>query len=101
MAKEIIKENKVPMTLFVGMGGIGSKIIKGVAEKCRGSENDNINFVVLDTNVNDLTAVKSSGKKIYYVQTSNTKSVGDYLKHDEDALENWFPRNSVMYSKTV
>ena len=56
---------------------------------------------MLDTNVNDLTAVKSSGKKIYYVQTSNTKSVGDYLKHDEDALENWFPRNSVMYSKTV
>ena len=101
MGKEIIKENYVPMTLFVGMGGIGSRIVKGVAEKCRGSENDNINFVVLDTNVNDLSKVKNSGKKIYYVQTSNTKSVGDYLKHDKDAFDNWFPRNSVMYSKTV
>ncbi len=101
MAKEIVKENYVPMTLFVGMGGIGSRIVKGVAEKCRGSETDNVNFVVLDTNVNDLSNVKKSGKQIYYVQTSNTKSVGDYLKHDKDAFDNWFPRNSVMYSKTV
>ena len=100
-SKEIIKENHVPATLFVGLGGIGSEVVKRVAEKCRGSETDNVNFVVFDTNVNDLANITKSGKKIYAVQTSNTQSVGDYLDYDEDALRNWFPKNAVLYDKTV
>ena len=80
---------------------LDQEYIKNVAEKCRGSETDNVNFVVFDTNVNDLSNIRKSEKHIYYAQTSNTKSVGDYLKHEKDALDNWFPRNSVIYSKTV
>ncbi len=100
-SKEIIKENQVPATLFVGLGGIGSAVVKRVAEKCRGTETDNVNFVVFDTNVNDLANITKSGKRIYAVQTSNTQSVGDYLDYDEDALRNWFPKNAVLYDKTV
>ncbi len=99
--KENIKENKVPATLFVGLGGIGSSVVRKVAEKCRGSETENVNFIVFDTNVNDLNRISGSGKKIYCVQTSNTQSVGDYLDYDKDALDNWFPKNAVLYDKTV
>lgn len=97
---EKLKENYVPRTLFVGLGGTGSAVVQMLAKKCRGSEMDNVSFVVLDTNVNDLEKV-SNGQKIYAIQTSNTQSVGDYLNYDQDALKNWFPKNPVLYDKTV
>lgn len=102
MSKEIIKENIVDApTLFIGVGGTGCNIVKRVAEICRPGEKENINFVCLDTNVNDLSSVAKSSAHIYYVQTSNTQTVGDYLDYDQDALKNWFPKNAVMYDKTV
>lgn len=102
MSKEIIKENVVAApTLFIGVGGTGCNIVKRVAEKCRPGEKENINFVCLDTNVNDLSDIAKSSAHIYYVQTSNTQTVGDYLDYDQDALKNWFPKNAVMYDKTV
>ena len=102
MAKEILKPNEVKApTLFIGVGGTGGKIVKKVAEMCRPEEKTNVNFAVLDTNVNDLTNVASSESKIYYVQTSTTQTVGDYLNYDQDALRNWFPKNAVIYDKTV
>lgn len=102
MAKENVKVNQVDApTLFIGVGGTGCNIVQKVAEMCRPGETDNISFVCLDTNVNDLSTISKSKAKIYYVQTSNTQTVGDYLSYDEDALKNWFPKNAVIYDKTV
>lgn len=102
MAKEILKENILDaQTLFIGVGGTGSRIIKRVHDLCRPGEIENINFVFLDTNVNDLANVTKDGSHVYFVQTSNTQTVGNYLDYDSDALQNWFPKNAVMYDKTV
>lgn len=102
MAKERIKENVIDApTLFVGVGGTGCRIVRRVAEMCRPGEQENINFVCLDTNVNDLASVSGSRSHIYTVQTSNTQTVGNYLDYDADALNNWFPKNAVLYDKTV
>lgn len=102
MAKEILKENVLDaQTLFIGVGGTGSRIIKRVHDLCRPGEIENINFVFLDTNVNDLANVTKDGSHVYFVQTSNTQTVGNYLDYDSDALQNWFPKNAVMYDKTV
>ena len=102
MAKELIKENVIEApTLFVGVGGTGCRIVKRVAEMCRPGETENINFVCFDTNVNDLANVAGSESHIYTVQTSNTQTVGNYLDYDADALNNWFPKNAVLYDKTV
>lgn len=68
---------------------------------CRPGERENVNFVCLDTNVNDLASVSGSRSHIYTVQTSNTQTVGNYLDYDADALNNWFPKNAVLYDKTV
>ena len=98
MAKENIKINKVEApTLFIGVGGTGCDIVTRVAEMCRPGETENISFVCLDTNVNDLSSVAKSHAHIYHVQTSNTQTVGDYLAYDQDALRNWFPKNAVIY----
>ena len=102
MSKEKVMINQVEApTLFIGVGGTGCDIVKQVAEMCRPGETENVNFVCLDTNVNDLLSVQRSAAKIYYVQTSNTQTVGDYLAYDQDALKNWFPKNAVIYDKTV
>lgn len=83
------------------MGGTGCKIVKKVADLCTPEEKDNINFLCLDTNVNDLSSVANGKSKIYWVQTSNTQTVGNYLDYDEEARKKWFPKNAVMYDKTV
>ena len=102
MAKERIKENVIDApTLFVGVGGTGCRIGRRVAERRRPGERENLNFVCLDTNVNDLASVSGSRSHIYTVQTSNTQTVGNYLDYDADALNNWFPKNAVLYDKTV
>ncbi len=102
MAKENLKINQVEApTLFIGVGGTGCDIVKRVAELCRPGETDNISFVCLDTNVNDLSSILKSKAKIYHVQTSNTQTVGDYLSYDEGARKDWFPKNAVIYDKTV
>ncbi len=100
--KEKLKPNEVAApTLFVGVGGTGSKIVKKVADLCRDEEKENINFLCLDTNVNDLSNVANAKSKIFWVQTSNTQTVGSYLDYDEEARKKWFPKNAVMYDKTV
>ncbi len=102
MKNENLKDNIVDApTLFVGVGGTGCRIVKRVAELCQPGEVENISFVCLDTNVNDLSTVENSKAHIYAVQTSTTQTVGDYLDYDLDALRNWFPKNAVMYDKTV
>ena len=100
--KENLKPNEVVApTLFVGVGGTGCKIVKKVADLCAPEEKENINFLCLDTNVNDLSAVANGKSKIYWIQTSNTQTVGSYLDYDEEARKKWFPKNAVMYDKTV
>ena len=102
MSTEKIKSNSVAArTLFVGVGGTGSKIVTRVAEMCRPGETENINFVCMDTNANDLRNVKKSSANLYYIQTSSTQTVGDYLYYDSDARTRWFPKNTVLYPKTV
>lgn len=100
--RENLKPNEVAApTLFVGVGGTGCKIVKKVADLCAPEEKENINFLCLDTNVNDLSDVANGKSKIYWVQTSNTQTVGSYLDYDEEARKKWFPKNAVMYDKTV
>lgn len=100
--KEILKANEVSApTLFVGVGGTGCKIVKKVADLCATEEKENINFLCMDTNVNDLSSVSSGKSKIFTIQTSNTQTVGSYLDFDDEARKKWFPKNAVMYDKTV
>ena len=102
MSSEKVVSNQVDVrTVFIGVGGIGSDIVRLVAEMCKPGETENVNFVCLDTNANDLRSVKNSEAKIYFVQTSTTQTVGNYLNYDKDALHNWFPMSKVMFNKTV
>ena len=101
IVKEKIKCNETVETLFVGVGGIGSDIVTRVANRCRGTEADNIKFVAMDTNAGDLKCVKQSKANIVVIQTSSSQTVLDSLKKDEDARKNWFPNNTTLYPKAL
>lgn len=100
MKKEKTQPNIAEPTLFVGVGGIGSKIVKGVAEMCGSDNIDAVRFVTLDTDVNDLTKLES-GAVVTTIQTSSPRSVRDYLEDDTEAKEDWFPVNNIINDKTV
>ena len=71
-SKEKVQANKVNAPiLFIGVGGIGSKIVKGVADRAINDDTGNIRFVVMDTDVNDLLSV-NKGAEIVAIQTSST-----------------------------
>lgn len=98
---EKIQPNKVNApTLFVGVGGVGSRIVKGVAKLSVKDDTSNIRFIVMDTDANDLLQM-NKGIKITAVQTSSPSTVGEYLECDADAKENWFPENEMLNPKPV
>lgn len=99
--KEKVEANKVNApTLFIGTGGIGCRIIKGIADRCVKDDTSNIRFLAMDTDVNDLTSI-NKGAKIVTIQTSSTSTVESYLDNDREAKHNWFPENKMLDSKTV
>ena len=100
MSTEKIKGNKVAATLFVGVGGIGSKIIREGSELAKNDDLSKARFVILDTDVNDLS--KADGDiNITAIQTSSPRTIRDYLIQDDDAREEWFPNNMIINGKTV
>jgi len=100
MKKERLQPNKVEATLFVGLGGIGSRIIKGVRERCVYDSLENVQFVTMDTDVNDLERIEN-GPSIVAIQTSSSRSVAAYLRNDTVAKNEWFPENKILDGKTV
>lgn len=100
--KEDLKPNEVNASyLFLGIGGAGCDIIKRVAKRCHPSERENISFLCMDTDVNDLKRIKDELPFVHVIQTSTTQTVGSFLDNDTDARKRWFPKSAVMYDKTM
>lgn len=97
--KEKIQPNKLNAPiLFIGTGGRGSDIIKGIAKRAVNDDTSNLRFVVMDTDANDLL---SANYGVIPIQTSSTSFVGSYLNNDKDAKMNWFPENKMLDAKNV
>jgi hypothetical protein len=89
-------------TLIVGLGGIGSKISAKLSEMITDERiRERINFVVFDTDANELDQIKRKHPHIRTVQTSTNMTVGDYLHLDAFTRDNSFPVNPNLYRKTL
>lgn len=100
--KEELKPNEVNAAyLFLGIGGAGCDIVKRIAKRCHPSERENISFLCMDTDVNDLKRIKDELPFVHVIQTSTTQTVGSFLDNDDDARKRWFPKSAVMYDKTM
>ena len=97
--KENLQGNEVIATLYVGVGGIGSDIVREVVDlaKASGDNLDRARFVTLDTDVGSL---KNSDDGVYItpIQTSSQRTIRDYLVQDDDARTEWFPNNMIINS---
>ncbi|MBO4950822.1 MAG: hypothetical protein J6E38_07400 [Clostridia bacterium] len=99
---EDLKPNEVNAAyLFLGIGGAGCDIVKRIAKRCHPAERENISFLCMDTDVNDLKRIKDELPFVHIIQTSTTQTVGAFLDNDEDARKRWFPKSAVMYDKTM
>ena len=99
---EELKPNEVNAAyLFLGIGGAGCDIVKRIAKRCHPAERENISFLCMDTDVNDLKRIKDELPFVHIIQTSTTQTVGAFLDNDEDARKRWFPKSAVMYDKTM
>ena len=89
-------------TLIIGLGGIGSQITAKLSAMINDErQRERINFVVFDTDVNELNKIKRDNPFIRTVQTSTNMTVGDYLHLDEFTRDNSFPVNPNLYRKTL
>ncbi len=99
---EELKPNEVNAAyLFLGIGGAGCEIVKRIAKRCHPAERENISFLCMDTDVNDLKRIKDELPFVHIIQTSTTQTVGAFLDNDDDARKYWFPKSAVMYDKTM
>ncbi len=99
MAKFITNAHEVRVpTLLIGIGGIGGRIVSGVYDQLNDFDKDYVEMLVLDTNVNDLSELEEKG--ITVVQTSENRTVQDYLVNNQQYLE-WFPVNPLINSKNL
>ncbi len=99
---EELKPNEVNAAyLFLGIGGAGCDIVKRIAKRCHPAERENISFLCMDTDVNDLKRIKDELPFVHIIQTSTTQTVGAFLDNDDDARKRWFPKSAVMYDKTM
>lgn len=92
---------KTAPTLFVGLGGTGSDIVKRVARKVSEQERRNVAFAVLDTDINDLRKIEKEYPFIKTIQTSQGRTVGEFLEYDKRAKEEWFPTNPILNKKPL
>ncbi|MCQ2536834.1 MAG: tubulin-like doman-containing protein [Lachnospiraceae bacterium] len=88
-------------TLLIGLGGTGSKIIEKVSKMVTPEERNNIAFAVFDTDINELDTIQRRNPFIKTIQTSTKQTVGEYLKQDTHARDEWFPVNAILNGKTL
>ena len=88
-------------TLIVGLGGMGWKIVKMVADMTSPAQRKNIKFVVIDTDANELGALRSSSFPGRIIQTSARMTVKGYLHNDPYAKEHWFPVHPLLDNKVL
>lgn len=88
-------------TLLVGLGGTGSKVICNVAELVSEEQRKRIEFVAIDTDINELGEVVRNYPFVRTIQISSRMTVGEYLEINKHARDTWFPVNKMLNSKVV
>lgn len=87
-------------TIMIGLGGTGSEIVARVAQLANAEQKRRICFICLDTDVNDLNKLKQMCPNIVIIQISAPYTIGDYLKTNTNARDNWFPCHNILMGKT-
>lgn len=101
--KRIAKNQEaIPPNIFIGLGGEGCRMVARLAEISKKNKADAkyLGFIAIDTDVNELRKIKNQSRDVITIQTSSRMTIGEYLKYDENARENWFPINDIILDKT-
>lgn len=93
-------------TLVIGLGGTGCNIVERVVERMERealsnskAEDLNVEYVIMDTDVNKLASTAKKHPQIRVIQTSPRGTVGNALDSNEFARSEWFPLNESLMGK--
>lgn len=87
-------------TIIIGLGGIGSDICCRVSKLVKDEgQRRRIRFVCIDTDVNDLNQRKAEDPEVITIQTSAPYLISEYMAHNKNARENWFPVHNLLMGK--
>ncbi len=100
MSKKANK-TRLPSTLILGLGGTGCKIVSKVEQLATPEQRKYIRFVHLDTDANELRAIKMKSPGSFIIQTSTRITVGQALRSDVEAREKSFPLNRQLLNKPL
>lgn len=88
-------------TLIIGIGGQGGRVIDRIARSTSLEDSQNVAFMVMDTDVNDLDRIHRRDSRIRIVQTSYRSTVGGALETNRSAREGWFPTSPGILRKSL
>lgn len=95
-------------TVIIGLGGIGSEIVERIERMTQNKKHpskryvrDNIEFVIIDTDENDIRQRRKQGYNGHCVSLSGNVTVGKCLEWDKDARENWYPDSEIFNLKSL
>lgn len=88
-------------TLLVGLGGCGCQMISYVADLVTDEQRKNIEFVAIDTDINELRGIRENNPFVRSIQISSRLTVGEYLEINQHARDTWFPVNRMLNSKVL
>lgn len=88
-------------TLIVGLGGKGSDIALRVSQLVSEEQRKHIEFVAMDTDVNELREIRKKNPFVRTIQTSTKLTVGEYLDFDTHSRDTWFPVNAILNNKSL
>ena len=77
-------------TILIGLGGLGSKVVDMIYNQIPPDKRGFVAIHVFDTNVNDLSNLKSLTKD-NITQTSTNWTVAEYLRMADESVKDWFP----------
>lgn len=87
-------------TLVIGLGGTGCNVVREVAWRAQQEGVSDVEFLVMDTDVNALKALADENPAIRIIQTSPRGTVGAALDSNHFASDYWFPLNEGLMGKS-
>ena len=78
-------------TVIIGLGGIGSKILKEVYGKASYGQKNSYSYVVMDGDRYSLEDICDNTPQIHAIDLCTNMPLSKCLALDDDAVKNWFP----------
>lgn len=91
--------NQIP-TLFIGVGGIGCRIVASVSDRISEEDRRVTGFIGLDTDVGDIKRLQLENRNLKLIKLSGDYRIQDILEKYPET-NSWFPDEKLLKKKKI